>query len=182
VTEEQELAGGVANKGSVVRVGGTVRRPSGPNTPASSRLLRHLEAVVFEGAPRFQGIDDDGRETLSYIPGDVPLPVFPAWSMTDEVLIELGALMRRFHDATVALDRAAVERWSDELTDPVGGDVICHNDICPENVVLPGRSTGCHSRLRLRRTGPAGMGPSDGCEHVGAPRRPRGSRCPPAGA
>jgi hypothetical protein len=133
---EEELAGGVANKGAVVRVGDTVRRPVGPNTSASSALLRHLESVGFDGTPRFRGFDDQGREVLSYIPGDVPLPVFPAWSMTDEVLIELGVLMRRFHDATVTFDRTAVQRWSDELTDPVGGGVICHNDICPENVVF----------------------------------------------
>ena len=25
--------------------------------------------------------------------------------------------------------------WSDELADPQGGPVICHNDVCPENVV-----------------------------------------------
>jgi hypothetical protein len=136
VREEEELEGGVANKGAVVRVGDTVRRPAGPNTPTSSQVLRHLESVGFEETPRFQGLDDQGREILAYIPGDVPIPVFPAWSMTDEVLVALGGLMRRFHDATAGFDRTQVDRWSDELTDPVRGDVICHNDICPENVVF----------------------------------------------
>ena len=133
---EEQLSGGVANKGAVVRVGDTVRRPAGPNTPAASRLLHHLDDVGFEGAPAFCGVDEQGREILSFIAGDVPLPVFPQWSMTDDVLEDLGRFIRRFHDATASFDRASVERWSDELTDPEGGDVICHNDICPENVVF----------------------------------------------
>jgi len=136
VTGEEQLAGGVANPGSVVRIGDTVRRPAGRNTEAVAALLEHLEAVGFGGVPRFLGLDDDDRETLSYIAGDVPLPVFPQWSMTDEVLVDLAGLMRRFHDATGSFDRSAVSAWSDELTDPVGGDVICHNDVCPENVVF----------------------------------------------
>jgi hypothetical protein len=136
---EEELRGGVANPGAVVRVGETVRRPRGPNTASASQLLRHLEAVGFDATPRFFGIDDKGRETLSYIPGDVPLPVFPDWSMTDEVLVELAVLMRRFHDATASFDVRAAGAWSDELIDPAGGDVVCHNDVCPENVVFRDR-------------------------------------------
>src|SRR5436190_3727225 len=26
--------------------------------------------------------------------------------------------------------------WSDELADPCGGRIVCHNDVCPENVVF----------------------------------------------
>jgi aminoglycoside phosphotransferase (APT) family kinase protein len=26
--------------------------------------------------------------------------------------------------------------WDRELADPLGGEVICHNDVCPENVVF----------------------------------------------
>jgi hypothetical protein len=35
-------------------------------------LLSYLEAVGFEGAPRYLGIDAKGRECLSYIDGVVP--------------------------------------------------------------------------------------------------------------
>jgi hypothetical protein len=34
-------------------------------------LLRHFEAVGFHGAPRLLGIDDRGRDVLSYLDGDV---------------------------------------------------------------------------------------------------------------
>lgn len=37
-------------------------------------LLAHLRTAGFEGAPRPLGIDDRGREALSFIPGTVPWP------------------------------------------------------------------------------------------------------------
>ena len=54
----------------VERVGDTMRRSTGPWTPAVHALLRHLEAVGFEGAPRVLGSDDQGREVLTFIEGD----------------------------------------------------------------------------------------------------------------
>ena len=47
-----------------MRVGDTVRRPTGPWTPAIHALLRHLEHRGFDGAPRLHGIDEQGREIL----------------------------------------------------------------------------------------------------------------------
>src|SRR5207249_366967 len=60
------------NLSDAVRVGDTVRRRAGPWTPAVHALLRHLEAVGFEGSPRVIGIDEHGREALAYIEGDGP--------------------------------------------------------------------------------------------------------------
>ena len=54
------LLGGIANAGHVVRVGDTVRRPQRSWSAATHTLLRHLEAVGFEGAPRFLGADSQG--------------------------------------------------------------------------------------------------------------------------
>ncbi len=51
------LAGGLANRGAVVRVGDTVRRPLRPGSSAVWALLDHLEGVGFGEAPRFLGID-----------------------------------------------------------------------------------------------------------------------------
>jgi len=49
---ETALVGGDVNVGVqvVVRVGDTVRRPVGPHTEAVDALLRHFEAVGFDGA------------------------------------------------------------------------------------------------------------------------------------
>jgi hypothetical protein len=124
--------------GSVVRVGNTVRRPIKRARPAAAvrGLLVHLEEVGFEGAPRFLGIDDQGREVLSFIDGQVPLPPFPAWSMTDTALVSVARLLCRFHDATESLNSGGIDGWFTSWADPAGGTVVCHNDACPQNVVF----------------------------------------------
>jgi len=43
--------------------------------------------------------------------------------------------MRAFHDASYQFDSAGLE-WSREMADTVGGPVVCHNDVCLENVVF----------------------------------------------
>lgn len=118
-----------------VRVGDTVRRPAGSSRLAVRDLLLHLESVGFDGAPRHLGTDEQGREVLTWIDGDVPLPPYPAWAMTDRALADLGGLVRRFHEATATFHSTTAD-WSTEWADPGGRSVICHNDLYPENVVF----------------------------------------------
>ena len=133
--EEEQLAGGIANLGRVVRIGGTVRRPASAFSEPIFAMLHHLHEVGFDHVQRPVGIDEQGRETLSFIEGEVPIPPFPAWSMSDAALASVVRLQRRFHEAVEGFD-ASVFRWNDELADPRGGPVMGHNDICPENVVF----------------------------------------------
>lgn len=146
MTDEEVLAGGMDPRWAPVRIGDTVRRAAGSSRPGVTALLRHLEAVGFDGTPRHLGVDELGREIVSYIPGDVALPPYPAWAMTDEALADLGALLRRYHDATLSFLEPADPGWATDWADPTdGGDdrVICHNDLYPENVVLrEGRVVG----------------------------------------
>ena len=58
--EPVRLPGG--NVAPVYRVGDTVRRSTGPWTPVVHALLRHLERVGFEHAPRVLCVDGDGRQ------------------------------------------------------------------------------------------------------------------------
>ena len=136
VTRGKPLAGGMDSTHAVVRVGDTVRRPPTASSAAVRALLLHLEEVGFDGAPRYLGSDAEGREVLSYIDGDVPLPPYPAWSMSDDALIDLARLVGRFHEATASLDFTRISGWGREWADPVGGPVVCHNDLFPENVVF----------------------------------------------
>jgi len=130
---EEVLSGGYSTP--VVRVEDTVRRATGPWSPAVHGLLRHLERRDFFGAPRFLGIDDRGREVLTFIPGMVgnyPLPP-DAWS--DETLVHAARLMRRYHDATVGYAPPDGAIW--QLQAPPGPhEVICHNDFAPYNLVF----------------------------------------------
>lgn len=110
-------------------------RPSNPHTPTVHALLRHLRAVGFEAASRPIGVDPDRRERLEYIDGDVAVPPYPAWAQTDLALASAAALLRRLHDASASFVPPPDATWSTEMADPEGGPVICHNDVCLENLV-----------------------------------------------
>lgn len=131
---EQALVGGMDAGRGVVRVGDTVRRP-GMRAPVRA-LLRHLEAVGFAGAPRHLGLDEAGRDVVTWVDGDVPVPPYPDWALTDAAIAALGGLVRRFHDAVASFDASGLTGWSDEWCDPGGGPLVCHNDLFPENVVF----------------------------------------------
>lgn len=138
MSEEHPLVGGMDPAAGVVRIGDTVRRPASPSSAAVRSLLLHLQDVGFGGAPRFLGVDDKGRDVLSFIAGDAPLHPYPRWALTDAALSDLGRLLRSYHEATMGFDASSAIGWSDEWSDPVGGPVICHNDLFPENVVFRG--------------------------------------------
>ncbi|HEV2309381.1 MAG TPA: aminoglycoside phosphotransferase family protein, partial [Acidimicrobiia bacterium] len=134
--DEEVLPGGVGNAGTVVRVREYVLRPTTVHTPAIHALLRHVRAAGFDGVPEVVGVDPDGRERLRYIEGDVPYLPYPAWSLTDDALASVAALLRRYHDAAAGFVAPDGASWSDELADPAGGGLVCHNDVCAENVVF----------------------------------------------
>ena len=126
--EEQPLVGGRQAAG-IVRVGDTVRRPPHANAPFVHALLRHLEAVGFDGAPRLLGIDDEGREILTYVEGRVYAGGDEDDAielLTDEQLASAGRLIRRFHDATAGSPLAG------------SAEVVCHADLGQHNIVFRG--------------------------------------------
>lgn len=133
--EEVRLPGGVANRGLVVRIGDTVRRPLRRTSPATHALLRHLEAVGFPGAPRFLGIDEQGREVLGYIPGPTVLRPYPDWALTDEALVSVAELLRAYHRAVADFDPAPYA-WPASPAEPFAGGLVSHNDPNLDNVVF----------------------------------------------
>jgi hypothetical protein len=132
---ETPLEGGNTHA-AVVRVGSTVRRPTGPWTPGVHALLRHLEALGFEGAPRVLGLDEQGRENLTFIEGDVVWPHRVELLEPEDVLREIGAVVRAFHDAAASFDHTGYE-WSDRGSSAgaAPGEVLCHNDLAAWNLV-----------------------------------------------
>jgi hypothetical protein len=133
--DEQQLVGGVANAGSVVRVGEHVLRPSNLHSASIHRFLSALRERGFQGASSPVGIDDDGRERLLFIEGDVPVPPYPQWAQSDAALASIASLLRAMHDASRTFDPSGLG-WSAEMADPDGGTIVCHNDVCLENVVF----------------------------------------------
>ena len=134
--DEVVLHGGVANAGAVVRSGSFVLRPSNRHTPTIHRFLQALRTTGFDGASHPVGVDADGRERLEFLDGDVPLVPYPSWAQSDEALASVARLLRRFHDAAGSVPATGADTWSNEMQDPLGGRVVCHNDVCLENVVF----------------------------------------------
>ena len=120
----------------VYRVGNTVRRTTGTWTPAVHALLRHLEQAGFAHAPRVVGVDDEGREILSYIEGFVPYaPDVPTEIWTDEALVGAATLVRRYHEAVRSFEPPTDAKWRICPGAPEGGEIVCHNDLAPWNTV-----------------------------------------------
>jgi Phosphotransferase enzyme family len=142
---ELPLAGGDVTEG-VVRVGETVRRPRGPWSSSVAAYLQHLELVGFDGAPRFRGIDERGRDILDFVDGEVPSqPVVEPWAATLPVLTGVAGLLRRLHEASFSFVPPEGARWfgddirvelpADLPTEPPA-DVVSHFDVTPQNVVF----------------------------------------------
>jgi len=131
VVTEELLHGGDLT--TVVRIGDTVRRQTGPWSPTVHALLQHFERVGFDGAPRFLGIDEQGREILSFVEGEPAHAPVPA---DDDVVWELGRLLRRMHDAQEGFEPPADAQWQLLPGEEPTGEVICHDDLFWTNVIF----------------------------------------------
>ncbi len=127
---EVALSGGNVAVG-VVRIGGTVRKPVTPATPAVEAVLRHLEVVGFTGAPRSLGRDERGRQVLEYVDG----PIAKGQPMTATDLGRVGRLVRDLHEALASFHPPAEARW-DVAIPPDRTELVCHHDLAPWNLVL----------------------------------------------
>ena len=98
-------------------------------------LLRHFEAVGFEGAPRVLGIDEDGREVLSFVEGERGARAGACRGRGR--LASSGAFSARMHDAQAGFGLRTTQhwqRWSGAADDRTRS--ICHNDLFWPNVVF----------------------------------------------
>ena len=110
------------------RVGSQVIRATGPWTPAVHALLRHLESVGFEGAPRVLGVDD-GCEILTYIEGEAAAQAWPRTLFGEAGIASFGKLIRDFHHAVAGFvpPPDAVYRTGQKALG--AGEVVCHGDL-----------------------------------------------------
>ncbi len=139
---EERLEGGYV--GGAVRVGDTVRRSAGPWTPAVHALLAHLAGKGFAGAPRPLGLDEQGREVLTFLEGETVgnRKPRPAWVHAEDTLDQVARWMRGYHQAVADFvpPPGAVWRgggaWSPGL-------IIAHNDAAAYNAAWhQGKLTG----------------------------------------
>jgi hypothetical protein len=130
------------NVSGAVRIGQTVRPATGPWTPAVHALLRHLESVRFMESPRVLGIDAMGRESLTFLPGKTAPASLDGFE-SDEVLVGVADLLRRYHDAVRGFLAPKNAEWRITVGAPTSGEIVCHCDVAPWNVTfVDGRPTG----------------------------------------
>lgn len=124
------------NLNDAVRVGDTVRRTTGPWTPAVHALLRFLEARDFP-APRVLGIDERGREILKYVEGEAhsgTLEPLPDRVMEERNLIDAARLLRRYHDVVSDFRPPEGAKW--RIVAPTAHEIVTHNDWSPWNALF----------------------------------------------
>jgi hypothetical protein len=135
---EIELPAGDVTVG-VVRIGDTVRRPRQESSERVADYLRHLESVGFDGAPRYLGVDAQGRDVLTFLAGYVPSAPVETWAAADDVLPGVAQLLRRLHDASegYAPPHRPLEPGRPPPRFPEGEpEIFAQRDVTPQNTVF----------------------------------------------
>jgi Ser/Thr protein kinase RdoA (MazF antagonist) len=130
---EEVLKGNVTTE--VVRVGDTVRRPVGPWTDTVDLLLEHLHTVGLMACPRPLGRDDQGRQVLEYVPGEIGAES-GTYSTTE--LYSIGRMLAQLHEALASFVPPGRAVWNQAIP-PDREEMICHNDVAPWNLVRSDR-------------------------------------------
>jgi hypothetical protein len=126
-------------------------------------------------APRVLGVDARGREVLTYVPGNVPRTASPDVA-THRALVEVGGLLRRYHEAVSGFSLPPGIGWS-------GGQIPDQQRGLPQRPRaqehgLPRGEPGSVLGLRPRLACPAGLGRGAPRLAVRAARRRGGLRAP----
>ncbi|WP_100404301.1 aminoglycoside phosphotransferase family protein [Bacillus solitudinis] len=129
---EEMLSGG--NVSNVYRSGDTVRRDLKEDSPKIHKLLKHLENKGFSYAPKFLGIDEKGREILSFIEGDAGNYPLKEYMWSNDVLKEIARMLRLYHDAVS--DFPLSDDWKPIDNTPNKIEVVCHNDFAIYNIIF----------------------------------------------
>ena len=133
IEHEVALPGG--NVGGAVRVGDTVRRPTGPWTPAVHELLDFLAVAGLPRIPRVLGIDDRGREILTFLPGQV-LDIGRE-ALSDGQIGSAMQWLRSYHAAVAGFPRDT-RRWRFVERPLRAGEIVCHHDSAMYNMAFDG--------------------------------------------
>lgn len=138
MTDGTTLEGGIANRGNVIRVGDRVHRPRRKSAAVTEALLVHLESVGYQGSPRFLGHDEQGRQVLTFVSGDVHADHRPPWIDDDivnaRVLGRIAAFVRELHAATTGFKPPDGVDPFRPL--PLPGEVWNHADVHYGNIVF----------------------------------------------
>jgi hypothetical protein len=113
-----------------------VRRPPKGNAAFVHDLLLFLEGQGFHSAPRFLGMDERGREILSYLESQT-------WpdsgsGLPDDLLVQAAKLIRSYHDVTAGSQLSQ------------GHEIVAHHELGPHNTIFV-RATWSASSIGIMR-------------------------------
>ncbi|MED1782397.1 phosphotransferase [Brevibacillus fortis] len=131
-SKEELLAGG--NVTNVYRFGNTVRREVKPESKNIHELLKHLERKGYPYSPKFLGVDEKGREILSFIEGEPGHAPLKEYMQSNEALQEIAKMLRLYHDSVS--DFPFDDQWHSLDQTPEPREVICHNDFAMYNIIF----------------------------------------------
>ncbi len=132
MTDEVPLSGGnVAT--NVVRVGNTVRKPVTQHVTATRALLDQLQTANIKCVPRFLGLDDQNRQSLSFVPGAINFPT-DMWTQ-QRTLLSAVKLLRQIHDASTSLLGHDLP-WAYQHPVTSQQEAIGHSDFAPYNMTF----------------------------------------------
>lgn len=107
-------------------------------------FLEHLRSQGFTAAPEVLGVDDEGREVLTFVEGEVladpawrpgrPTP-WPQYAQSEQALITAGTLLGQLHRAAANFVPRDAAWKQHECPGLAPGEIVCHGDIGPHNTV-----------------------------------------------
>jgi hypothetical protein len=134
LTASEEVLLGGLEAGRVVKVGETVRRAAGPWTATIQALLAHLQTKGFP-APRPLGLDSQGREAVSFLPGRASNWPWPPALLATEGAAQVGALLKRYRAAVAGFAPPSPPRWRHGAQALKAGEIVLHGDFGPHNLI-----------------------------------------------
>jgi len=106
-----------------------------PWSDSIDTLLTHLHDVGFDAAPRALGRDEQGRQVVEYVAGELGAEA-GRYSATE--LFSIGRMVADLHTALASFVPPSGAVWN-RIIPPDRDEMICHNDVAPWNLVKSDR-------------------------------------------
>lgn len=119
--EQQEISfSSGESKQKVVRVGDTVRKEPAENCDFIRKVMIELTNNDFHYSPRYLGMDDKGREIMTYIDGEQMNHTEISFDLIKQTLV----VLRKFHDIFSKSELSG------------GEETLLHSDFSPWNLIV----------------------------------------------
>lgn len=132
--QKEILHGG--REGKISKEEDKVIRPGNLWTPYVQAFLSFMYENGLHNIPKPYGLSESGMEIVSFVDGTVYNDGLPSEILTDEILVEVAKLLRRYHD----IGEKYIERLTGEevwmLPKRMPAEVMCHGDFAPYNITF----------------------------------------------